>query len=227
MTGQPHELDRHRRHAAPRATAGLTDWLGEHTVLRSQLALIARAAGDVTISETARVAALEEHLGLMTRLLVRHDQHEDRVVWPTLRSADPRLDELLDELEQDHLGLEDLAAVGTDTRTPLPRRAPVLRDLHRELAAHLDREEAEVVPAVRRLLPAGIPASHDASVHEDLGAGRAETLVWRLGGLTAAERTVQLARLPLSTRLLYRAWWRPRHRRHVRLLYGADVARSA
>ena len=226
MTTSPPAPEDRAAHPASFEPPDLTGWLGAHDIMRIQFAMLSRAAAEVTTHETERIAALEDHLGFMTRRLEWHHHHEDDDVWPTLRAADPALTDLLDDMEQDHGRLEELLAVTGDRSVTLSRRAPALRDLHRELAAHLDREEAEVVPAIRRIIPASAWALGDERFQAELGADRAITLTWIIGHLPAQARAGFLAELPVPVRALYRTVWRPRHIRQVRLMYGADAARS-
>ena len=127
---------------------------------------------------------------------------------------------MVDDLEQDHNRLEHLLRATSDRDVPLPGRAAALRDLHRDLSAHLDREEASAVPAIRRLIPKSAWALEDERFQRELGSDRTPTLVWVLGHLAPDARRAMLAELPPPVRFLYRAVWRPRHRRQVALLYG-------
>ena len=63
----------------------LTGFLGGHSVMRAQFALLARAAGEVNEADTKRLAALERHLAFVTRRLVQHHTAEDDSIWPQLR----------------------------------------------------------------------------------------------------------------------------------------------
>ena len=201
----------------------LTGFLGGHDVMRTQFALLARAAGEVGERDSRRSAALDDHLRFMTRRLTAHHQQEDDSIWPQMRALDPTLLDLLDDMEQDHHQLDEILAITGDTSTALTKRAAALRDLHRTLAAHLDREEAEAVPAIRRLIPASAWALEDQRFQAELGADRKTTLVWILGHLPPPARAGMLATLPLPARVLYRTVWRPQYLRQVRLLYGSAV----
>ncbi len=205
----------------------LTGWLGGHSLMRRQFGLIAQAAGEVASDDAARIDALEDHLAFMCRRLDWHHHHEDADVFPALRAGDAALADLIDDLEQDHARLEELLEVTSDRTVALPRRAPALRDLSRELGAHLDREEAEAVPAIRRIIPAAAWALGDQQFLDELGADRAVTMTWMASHLPAAARADFVARLPLPARELYRTVWRPQHLQTVRLMYGAEVASTA
>jgi hypothetical protein len=198
----------------------LTGWLAGHDIMRTQFALLARAAGEVGEQDTKRLAALEDHLGFMTLRLAWHHQHEDDDIWPAMRRLDLSLVDLLDDLESDHHHLDELLAVTSDTGTPLTKRSTALGELHRELTAHLDREETDAVPAIRRLIPASAWAIGDQRFQDELGADRTTTLVWILGHLPPPARAAMLAELPGPVRLLYRAVLRPRHQRQMKLMYG-------
>ena len=204
----------------------LTGWLGGHDVMRTQFGLLADAATDVSLSETLRIAALEDHVAFMTRRLTWHHGHEDAEIWPALRRADSSLDDLLDDLEQDHERLDDLLALCNASDESLPRRAPVLRELHRQISAHFLREETEVVPVIRRVIPASAWALGDRRFEEELGADRGMALAWLIGHLPVPARPGFLAELPPLVRELYETEWRPTHIGQVALMYGSEAAQS-
>jgi hypothetical protein len=205
----------------------LTGWLGGHSLMRRQFGLLAEAAGEVASDDSDRIDALENHLAFMCRRLDWHHHHEDADVFPALRAGDSSLAELIDELEQDHARLEELLVVTGDRTVALPHRASALRDLSRELGAHLDREEADAVPAIRRIIPAAAWALGDQQFLDELGADRAMTLTWMASHLPPAARAEFVERLPLPARELYRTAWRPQHLQTVRLMYGEEVASTA
>ena len=209
------------------AQPDLTGWLGGHSLMRRQFGLLAQAAGEVAADDTARIDALEDHLAFMRRRLDWHHHHEDADVFPALRAGDSDLADLIDDLEQDHARLEELLEVTADLSVALPGRASALRDLSRELGAHLDREESEAVPAIRRIIPASAWALGDQQFLDELGADRAVTMTWMASHLPEAARADFVARLPLPARELYRTVWRPQHLQRVRLMYGAEVASTA
>jgi iron-sulfur cluster repair protein YtfE (RIC family) len=213
--------------SSSRVEPDLTGWLGGHSLMRRQFGLLAEAAGEVAADDAARIEALEDHLAFMHRRLDWHHHHEDADVFPALRAGDDALADLIDDLEQDHARLEELLVVTGDREVALPRRASALRDLSRELGAHLDREETEAVPAIRRIIPAAAWALGDQQFLDELGADRATTLTWMASHLPPEARADFLARLPLPARELYRTVWRPQHLQKVRLMYGAEVASTA
>jgi hypothetical protein len=154
----------------------------------SRYALLARAAGEVTERDSERIAALEDQLAFITRRRVWHHHHEDEHVFPRLRAVDQDLADLLGDLEQDHVQLDRLLAITGEVTTAFGRRAPAIRDLHRRLAAHLEREEAQAVPAIRRIIPASAWALEDVRFQDGLGTDRTTTLIWLLGHLAAPAR---------------------------------------
>jgi hypothetical protein len=224
---QPHDNPPGSLSRATVQPPDLTGFLGGHSIMRAQFALLARAAGEVSDTDTKRLAALEAHLAFVTRRLTQHHTAEDDSIWPQMRQADPSLVELLDDLEQDHQRLDQLLVVTGDRTVSFSGRAAALRDVHRDLSAHLDREEAEAVPAIRRLIPQSAWALHDERFQRELGPDRTTTLVWILGHLRPDARRAMLAELPPPVRILYKTVWRPKHRRRLALLYGPQAARGA
>jgi hypothetical protein len=89
-----------------------------------------------------------------------HHGAEDVLLFPALRAVNPAIGPVVDRLEADHVRVSDLldaveaaARSLTDTEDGDARRRVVdgLQDLHVHLLEHLDYEERNVGPTVRRL----------------------------------------------------------------------------
>jgi hemerythrin-like domain-containing protein len=213
--------------AATTAPPDVTGFLMGHRTLRSEFARLARAAGTIDPANRRRLEALETHLAFMVRNLLHHHSNEDRRVFPLLRSLDTTLADLIDELDQEHQAVGELLTVATDRTVLLPARAQALRDLHRFLARHLDREEAEMLPAVVRLVPHEVWEEAGKRFLDDVGRGRSALLAWTLSHCDQQERAAFLATLPPPVRVLYRTVWRPRQKRRAAVIYGTRVSRNA
>jgi hypothetical protein len=145
-----------------------------HSIIRRDLATVERLAADV--GEGLPGAAVEDALGdLKTggplwQLKVNclrycshvHAHHgaEDLLLFPVLRAADPSIGAVVDRLEADHSRVSDLldaveasARALTDTNGDDARRGVVegLHELHGHLLEHLDYEELNAGPTIRRL----------------------------------------------------------------------------
>ena len=89
-----------------------------------------------------------------------HHGAEDVLLFPVLRAADPAIGPVVDRLEADHArvsdlldAVEDAARALTDTDAGHARQRVIdgLRDLHVHLLEHLDYEEQNAGPTMRRL----------------------------------------------------------------------------
>ncbi len=93
------------------------------------------------------------------RFVHLHHNLEDVLLFPALRDADPAIAPVVDRLEADHLRVSDLldaveAAAARLTAAEKDARAEVvltLDELHAHLLEHLDYEELNTGPVLRRL----------------------------------------------------------------------------
>ena len=105
---------------------------------------------------------LYEHFGFWLWFLHHHHVAEDLGLWPALRERCPQASGLLDDMEADHVHLEELLADADQSirewsvsGSPQLRLQAVgaLARLHEGLSGHLAREESEVLPVVDQFLP--------------------------------------------------------------------------
>src|SRR3979411_3294802 len=145
-----------------------------HSIIRRDLEIVEQLAADVT--EGLAGAAVQHALGeLKTQgplwqlkvSCLRYCSHvhahhgaEDVLLFPALRAANPSIGPVVDRLEADHARVSDLldvveaaARALTDTNGDDARRRVIdgLRDLHVHLLEHLDYEELNAGPTIRRL----------------------------------------------------------------------------
>ena len=145
-----------------------------HTVIRRDLETIRKLAASV-LDGLAPKAVQAELATLQTegplwqlkvnclrycRFVHQHHGAEDAMLFPALRRIDPGLDGVVDRLEADHRQvsgrLDDIeAAVSAlhqaDEQATRERLANALGTLADELLAHLEFEELQAGPAIRRL----------------------------------------------------------------------------
>jgi hypothetical protein len=157
-----------------RGKAMFEELLWVHSAIRRDLETVERLAAEV--SDGLPGEAVEDALaelktgGPLWRLKVNclrycsfvHAHHgaEDALLFPALRATDPSIDPVVDRLEADHArvsnlldAVEDAARQLTETGGGDARRrvADGLRDLHGHLLEHLDYEELNAGPVIRRL----------------------------------------------------------------------------
>ncbi len=144
-----------------------------HGAIRRDLATVERLAGEVASGLPAeeareRVEELKTNGPLWQlkvnclrycRFVHMHHNAEDTLFFPRLRETDPALAPVVDKLEADHRVVSDLldeveaSAAGLDDGDGEDRARLVegLRALAAELLVHLDYEELEAGPTIRRL----------------------------------------------------------------------------
>ncbi|NMO89964.1 hemerythrin domain-containing protein [Actinomycetospora sp. TBRC 11914] len=132
------------------------DMVVVHTALLREFRLAPAAVLRVAPDDRRRARVVERHLGLLCDLLHHHHAGEDALLWPLLRERVPaRALTLLAEAEAQHAGLDEaLGRVGATRRRWVDRPdaghrdelAGTLRELHRQLAEHLDTEERTLLP---------------------------------------------------------------------------------
>ena len=144
-----------------------------HGVLRRDLDRVERLAREVAsgMPGAALAAELQElkTSGPLWQLKVSclrycrfvhlHHNLEDVLLFPALRDADPAIGHVVDRLEADHVRVSELldaveAAAERLTAAEEAARADVvlaLEELHGHLLEHLDYEELQAGPALRRL----------------------------------------------------------------------------
>ncbi len=145
-----------------------------HGVLRRDLDHVERLAGEVASGMPG--AALQAELrelktsGPLWQLKVSclrycrfvhlHHNLEDVLLFPALRDADPAIGPVVDRLEADHLRVSELLdeveaaaerLVGAEEAAARADVVLALEALHGHLLEHLDYEELQAGPALRRL----------------------------------------------------------------------------
>lgn len=134
------------------------------TRLESDHRLLLMAAGRVLIQVEQEWAGAPgsragEALDLLRRLkarITRHEEIEDGLLHPVLRACSPGCLELLDGLEREHRGIDEIvdslisAMAGEGNRVDIKQN---LDDFDRRLRRHLFHEEQRVFSAVERDVP--------------------------------------------------------------------------
>ncbi len=157
-----------------RGRAMFEELLWIHSVIRRDLKIVEQLAADV--GDGLPGEAVEEALGELKttgplwqlkvnclrycRFVHAHHGAEDVLLFPALRAVDPSIGPVVDRLEADHARVSDLLDVVeaaarelTETDGGDARRRVIdgLQDLHGHLLEHLDYEERNAGPTIRRL----------------------------------------------------------------------------
>ena len=170
----PHEDAETNGPETDRGRAMFEELLWVHSVIRRDLKIVEQLAADVgdgLPGEAVQEALGElETTGPLWQLKVNclrycsfvHAHHgaEDVLLFPALRAVDPTIGPVVDRLEADHRRVSDLLDVVeaaarelTETDGGDVRRRVIdgLQDLHGHLLEHLDYEERNAGPTIRRL----------------------------------------------------------------------------
>ncbi len=175
---------------------------------------VRRVAG----GDTAQAALVYEHLDRTFELLHHHHMAEDVNLWPLLRERAVDEGALLDDMEAQHSGidpgLEKARAAGkrwaanadAETREAF---AAALEEVAGPLMAHLDQEEAQILPLAQRLLS---PEEWGRLAEYVLATTPKKDVLVGLGGIledaTPEERQMMLGVLPAVPKVLYRVYGR-------------------
>ncbi|ABS25811.1 hemerythrin domain-containing protein [Anaeromyxobacter sp. Fw109-5] len=133
-----------------------------HVRIRSFLALARRIAEAGEADEGGVAEAAERVRRYFTQALPLHARDEEDSILPRLRGREPAVDAALDEMTREHADHEAPLAVLVGACEELSRAprclaalAPVVAratgELEQHFAAHLEREEQVIFPAMRRL----------------------------------------------------------------------------
>ena len=145
-----------------------------HAAVRQDLDVVEKLAADVDdglpgadVEDTLRELKTNGPLWQLKisclrycRFVHAHHGAEDALLFPALRAANPSIGPVVDRLEADHSRVSDLldaveeaARALSDTNGNGARQRVVdgLRDLHGRLLEHLDYEELQAGPTIRRL----------------------------------------------------------------------------
>ncbi|WP_367130494.1 MULTISPECIES: hemerythrin domain-containing protein [Streptomyces] len=196
-----------------------------HQVFRRESRLLAELVQEAGLADTARARILAEHWRLYSAGLHTHHTGEDEMLWPVLL---PRLDldaeQVLAMEAQHHALTEGIAEVQRlmdrwQARALLEDRdelAEALRTHHRQLCAHLDEEEREVMPLVALHVS---PEQWHAVGERGLAETPRNRLMIALGAIledaSPEEREEFLARLPLPARVLWKLLGQRQYRRET------------
>ena len=157
-----------------RGRAMFEELLWVHSIIRRDLQIVEQLAADVgeglpgeavqdalaELKTTGPLWQLKVNCLRYCRFVHAHHGAEDVLLFPALRAADPSIGPVVDRLEADHARVSDLLDVveaaareltetgGGDERR---RVADGLRELHGHLLEHLDYEERNAGPTMRRL----------------------------------------------------------------------------
>lgn len=171
--------------------------------------------GLAALCATTPTPATAEWFSFMQRSIHLHHTGEEEWLYPTILSRDPSFAIDVEKLEADHAELDPLtdeiarglASGASDVRNDL-------RALERLMSEHLDREEAAVVPRMRRhLTGADLKEFERREAKRSKMSDLALVLPWVLSSANDRERALVHDVLPWPAKVLYRLSWKKRYER--------------
>lgn len=210
----------------------LTSYVVTHRAIREDLdRLTARlaelAAGHAQVPPTGAHPTGQYGLALLAELR-RHHRDEDAVLWPVIAATAGQVVDLT-PLTDDHEALGPVIARAEGALTALgsapetTAAAEAVRDLRGLLAEHLREEDDQVLPAMRRFVPAGAYRWCERRIRDRAAP---ETLRFALPWLVRFATLDELRRIDANTprddRLL-RAAAQPAYAELERLAFGASA----
>jgi len=189
--------------SAPRPDT--SDMYAVHGVFRDTLGAAPRLVGGIDPGDAERVALIANYYENVLSFLEAHHDAEEKLVFPLLRERCAGEDALIDELVAQHQEaielLEEaqrvLAAWPSGDAASQKAAEDALEALHAQLVAHLDEEEARVLPLAAANLSmeewGALPGHGLAKLHGDK--------IWLILGLirermTEEQRAAMLEHMP-------------------------------
>ncbi len=102
--------------------------------------------------DPAREQALREEWKLFCGALQGHHHQEDVAIFPSARTEHPQLATAIDHLSDQHHRIDPILTRGNAAFAELPGTTDalaIIEELHTLLDAHLDMEEAVLIPTLR------------------------------------------------------------------------------
>lgn len=184
----------------------------------------------VTPGDTRQASVVFGHFTRAFETLHHHHVAEDVVLWPLLRQRAVGHEALLDEMESQHAGIDPALArarstgqrwVATGDAAERDAFADSLDALARGLLAHLDQEEAEILPLAQQHLS---EAEWARLSEHAIGHTPKMDLLMGIGGILedadSDERAMMLSVMPGAAKLMYRLFGRRAYIRHATAVRG-------
>lgn len=198
-----------------------------HRAIRSDLAALPRAVARLSATDRGAVAGIGRWLAFVEGTISVHHRGEDEDIYPLVSSREPAFEAERAALEDDHRALDpalaairkglDALAGSDDFAADRDALVAALEGLRDDMTAHLDAEEAALVPAMKRVVTrADLQEFERRHARATPMRDMALTIPWVLEVADAREREMIDAVLPWPVKLLYRLSWRRSYERLTR-----------
>lgn len=193
-----------------------------HAAFRRDLRCMAAAATPANLRNPVRYQSIANGWQVFARQLHIHHGHEDRFLWPRLRTRMAHSDaaqSVLDDMDQEHSLIDPLLAAVEDAFQHPDERdvGAVLDELAGKLSYHLSHEERDAIPIIAE----GISDAEWRSVVKDIRratklSSAAEFMPWALDGTSAEQAKIIASIMPPPARVVLKRVWRPRYEKMSR-----------
>ncbi|MDI2129864.1 hemerythrin domain-containing protein [Yinghuangia seranimata] len=192
------------RTAAEATPPNLSSFTVVHRSLRDHAerltALLAELGPSLDPIPAPQAEAIAEHVEGFLAALSEHHHNEDEILWPVVAEHVGDAADLA-ALVAEHRELDGAqeragaiaARFGSAPRAYAMQLATDLAELRDLLAAHLDREEAELFPLITAHMPGEVYAAAESRI---MRAGALELVPWFVSSLTDEERASRPAPPP-------------------------------
>jgi hemerythrin-like domain-containing protein len=207
-------------------TPDLTSYYAVHAALRGGANLLATGAATLDRRDRRRLSAFRKFWAGYVGEVTAHHTIEDKYFFPALAAQVPVAGELIGRLDQEHHELDALMAavtdaidgVATDAATTQPL-VDALDALAAHMDAHLDVEDADILPLFARHFTSDEYVVLEQQAHKAMGIGKqaAFSVPFIVSYMTPEVRDHQLRNAPAALRVL----WRLTRGRYARLTTAA------
>lgn len=205
-----------------------------HDAFRRDLRRFAEAVEVAPATDGERARVLLEHWRFFLGQLHHHHTGEDDFLWPMLRERAVGQEDVIDQMEVQHAGIDvavqratehfEKFAAGGD---PLAKEwlIDVLRRAAEVLQEHLKAEEDFAMPLVRKYLSAEDWAAFSAYQMQRMSPQElAESMPWILDEQPASRVEGFLGEIPPEARQVYEQAWLPAYQGRMTVVWGFPAA---
>ena len=187
-----------------------------HDAFRRDLERMARAATPANLRHPERRQSILNGWAVFENQLLIHHKHEDRFLWPRLRTrlaGSAAAMSTLDAMDAEHALIDPLLeAVNHSFANGGEGAGEVIDEMTGKLGGHLDHEEREAMPMIGEALS---DAEWKAVVSDIRKATKlssaAQFMPWLSDGVDARDEKTILSIMPPPARVVYRRIWKPKY----------------
>ena len=187
-----------------------------HDAFRRDLARMARVATPANLRDPKRRQSILNGWAIFENQLLIHHKHEDRFLWPRLRTrmaSSAAALSTLDAMDAEHALIDPLLeAVNHSFAHGGEGVGDVIDEMTGKLDDHLGHEEREAMP----MIGVALTDAEWKGVVSDIRkatklSSAAQFMPWLSDGVSAADEKTILSIMPPPARVVYRRFWKPKY----------------